>query len=75
MDECTEVRSLFINGGTRDKRFMIPESLHFFMKDERLLESQHKWILNEETEDKILPTDSSLLLGEFQKSWVHFLDK
>jgi hypothetical protein len=54
---------------------MIPESLHFFMKDERLLESQHKWILNEETEDKILPTDSSLLLGEFQKSWVHFLDK
>ena len=38
------------------------------MKDERLLESQHKWILNEETEDKILPTDSSLLLGEFQKS-------
>jgi hypothetical protein len=43
-------------------------SLDFFMKDERLLESQHKWILNEETEDKILPTDSSLLLGEFQKS-------
>ena len=56
LESYNQSRSLFINGGTRDKRFMIPESLHFFMKDERLLESQHKWILNEETEDKILPT-------------------